>query len=49
MAGENQHHKTLMIPADEAAQASLHTGKIVESATIYSLKAGKKNAQWTER
>lgn len=38
LAGGNRHHKTLMIPADEVAQVSLQTGKIVESSAINSLK-----------
>lgn len=38
LAGENRHHKTRMIPADEAAQASLQIGKIVESATLLAAR-----------
>lgn len=48
-AGGNRHHKTLMIPADEVAQVSLQTGKIVEGSAINSLKGedgGCKSKQW---
>lgn len=38
LAGGNRHHKTPKIPADEAAQVSLQTGKIGESAAINSLE-----------
>lgn len=41
LVGENQRHKTLTIPVDEAAQASLQSGKIVESVAVDGSKAEK--------